>query len=133
MRLMPIAAALIAATAPALAQTPAKVSEPAPLSPKAAAALAGRTAGKPISCVRLRDVRSSEIVDETAIIYKLSGKRWLVNFPDGGCASLRPGRVTVTSTPSTNLCRGDIARIIDPPTPIEYGSCGLGSFVPYTR
>jgi hypothetical protein len=132
MRFLPVAAAtLIAAAAPALAQSPTP--DTAPLTPKVAAALAGRTAGKPISCVRLRDVRSTQIVDETAIIYKLSARKWLVNFPDGGCSALRPDRVMVTSTPSTNLCRGDIARIIDPPTPIEYGSCGLGNFVPYTR
>ncbi|MDB5688182.1 MAG: hypothetical protein JWL91_58 [Sphingomonas bacterium] len=124
------AAALIAGIG---VSAPARTPSAAELSPKVAAALAGRTAGKPRSCVPLRSVRSTEIVDETAIIYKLDRKRWLVNFPEGGCASLRPDRVLVTSTPSTNLCRGDIARIIDPPTPIEYGSCGLGDFVPYTR
>jgi hypothetical protein len=111
----------------------AKTLEPAPLTPKVAEVLAGRTAGKPVSCVRLREVRSTQIVDESAIIYKLNNKKWLVNFPSGGCASLRPERALVTSTPSTSLCRGDIARVIDPPTPIEYGSCGLGDFVPYTR
>ena len=78
-------------------------------------------------------MRSTRIVDESAIIYELSSKRWLVNFPAGGCSALRPDRVLVTRTPSDELCRGDIARIIDPPTPIEYGSCGLGDFVPYTR
>jgi hypothetical protein len=124
------ATALLAATG---ASVSAQSREPAPLTPKAAEVLAGRTAGKPVSCVRLRDVRSTQIVDESAIIYKLTNKRWLVNFPSGGCPSLRPDRTLVTSTPSTSLCRGDIARVIDPPTPIEYGSCGLGSFVPYTR
>lgn len=124
------------ASATILAATGVAAAAQAPdaaLTPKVAEALAGRTAGKPVSCVRLRDVRSTQIVDESAIIYKLSNKRWLVNFPAGGCASLRPDRALVTSTPSTSLCRGDIARVIDPPTPIEYGSCGLGDFVPYTR
>jgi hypothetical protein len=125
-----IAAASIAGVA---AAAPAQTPDAPTLSPKVAEALAGRTAGKPQSCVRLRDVQSTQIVDETAIIYRMSSKRWLVNFPEGGCPSLRPDRVLVTVTPSTNLCRGDIARVIDPPTPIEYGSCGLGTFVPYTR
>jgi len=124
------AAAVIASIGvPAAARAP----EAATLTPKVAEALAGRTAGKPVSCVRLREVRSTQVVDESAIIYKLNNKKWLVNFPSGGCASLRPERALVTSTPSTNLCRGDIARVIDPPTPIEYGSCGLGDFVPYSR
>jgi len=124
-------AAVVAATG--VAAAPAQAPEAAALTPKVAEVLAGWTAGKPVSCVRLRDVRSTQIVDQSAIIYKLSNKRWLVNFPAGGCASLRPDRTLVTSTPSTSLCRGDIARVIDPPTPIEYGSCGLGDFVPYTR
>ena len=124
------AAALIAGFA---AAAPAQTPDTPTLSPKAAEALVGRTAGKPQSCVRLRDVRSTEIVDETAIIYKMSKKHWLVNMPEGGCPGLRKDRVLVTVTPSTNLCRGDIARIIDPPTPIEFGSCGLGNFVPYDQ
>jgi len=132
MRLLAFAAALCAAGTAVAASRGSDAAAPA-LSAKATAALAGRTAGKPQSCVRLRDVRSTEIVDETAIIYKLDRRRWLVNVPEGGCPSLRPDRTLVTVTPSTNLCRGDIARVIDPPTPIEYGSCGLGNFVPYTR
>ncbi|MDB5662395.1 MAG: hypothetical protein JWM38_2495 [Sphingomonas bacterium] len=131
MRILPLAAALATfATGGAIsAQAPA----PAPMTAKVAKALEGRTAGRAESCVRLRDIRSTEIVDETAIIYKISRKRWLVNFPDGGCPSLRPDRVLVTRTPVGSLCRGDIARVIDPPTPIEYGACGLGDFIPYTR
>jgi hypothetical protein len=128
MLILASSALLAAAAVPGSAQAP----EAAALTPKVAEALAGRTAGKPLSCVRLRDVRSTQIVDESAIIYKLNNKRWLVNFPSGGCASLRPDRVLVTSTPSASLCRGDIARVIDPPAPIEYGSCGLSDFVPYT-
>jgi hypothetical protein len=131
MRILFLASAALIATMGV--PTSAQRSKETALTPKVAEVLAGRTAGKPVSCVRLRDVRSTQIVDESAIIYKLNNKRWLVNFPAGGCASLRPDRTLVTSTPSTSLCRGDIARVIDPPTPIEYGSCGLGDFVPYTR
>lgn len=137
MRILPFAAALLLGTAGASAQTPdaaaARTPDGTPLTAKVAKALAGRTAGKPESCISLRDARSSRIVDETAIIYEIDRKRWMVNFPAGGCASLRPERALVTVTPGTQLCRGDIARVIDPPTPIEYGSCGLGDFVPYTR
>lgn len=132
MRILTLAAAalLAAGGGPALAQ--AGDAGPPALSPKMIELLAGRTAGKPVSCVSLRDVRSTRIVDETAIIYELSRKRWLVNFPRGGCPSLREDRTLVTTTPSTRLCRGDIARVIDPPSPMEFGSCGLGDFVPYS-
>lgn len=140
MRILPLIAALTLGAAgaaaparevppPAAGQTP----DGQPFTPKLAQALAGRTAGKPTGCVHLRDVRSTQIVDESAIIYELNSRKWLVNFPAGGCSSLRRDRVMVTRTPSDDLCRGDIVRIIDPPAPIEYGSCGLGDFVPYTR
>lgn len=106
-----------------------------PLSDKAVAALAGRTAGKPVACISLRDVRSTRIIDETAILYEIgAGKRVYLNRPNGGrCTSLKPWRTIVTRTPGTRLCRNDIVRVIDPPTPVEFGVCGLGEFVPYTR
>lgn len=139
MRILPLAAAMLMGAAGASAQMldagalGGRQPDGTPLTPKMSKALAGRTAGKPVSCVQLRDIRSSRIIDASGIIYELNSKRWLVNFPAGGCSALRPERVLVTTTPTGELCRGDIARLIDPPTPIEYGSCGLGDFVPYTR
>ena len=140
MRILPLIAtlALGAAGAAAPARDPAppvagQTPDGRPFTAKLAKALAGRTAGKPTSCVHLRNVRSTRIVDESAIVYELSSRNWLVNFPAGGCSALRADRVMVTRTPSDDLCRGDIVRIIDPPAPIEYGSCGLGDFVPYAR
>lgn len=131
--LLMMEAAGASAQAPDAPAAAGRAPDGSPLTAKAAKALAGRTAGKPESCIRLHDVRSSQIVDESAIIYEISRKRWMVNFPAGGCAALRSDRAIVTRTPSDQLCRGDIARIIDPPAPIEFGSCGLGDFVPYTR
>jgi len=103
------------------------------LSPALASALVGRKAGAPTSCINLRDIRSTRIVDTSAIIYETSASRWYVNRPPSGCPGLRPERALVSRTPSTSLCSGDIVRIIDPPSPIEYGACGLGQFVPYSR
>ena len=128
MRLV-LAAALFAATG-CMTDRAATTAEP---SPKLREALAGRTAGPPTACISLRDIRATRIIDETAIIYEMSGRRWYVNMPAGGCPGLRPNRALVSRTPSTSLCSGDIVRIIDPPTPMEFGACGLGKFTPYTR
>jgi len=52
------------------------------------------------------------------------------------CISLtdiRSSRIIDTRTTTTSLCRGDIIRVIDPPNPMTFGSCGLGEFVPYTK
>lgn len=107
---------------------------PATLTPAVAKALEGRTAGTPVPCVNLRRMRGFRIIDETAIAYELSRSVWLVNFPQGGrCPNMTKDRAIATRTPSNQLCRGDLINIFDPATPIQYGSCALGSFVPYTR
>jgi hypothetical protein len=105
-----------------------------PLSAKALKLLEGRTAGKPVSCLSLRTVDSSMIVDQTAIIYKASNRVWYVNRPDGGsCSALRPQRTLVMHLTMNELCDLDIVRVVDMQSPIEYGACGVGKFVPYSK
>jgi len=106
-----------------------------PLSAKAAKLLEGRMAGKPVNCLSLPRVSSSTIVDQTAIIYKVSNRLWYVNRPDGGsCPALQPQRTLVTHLTMSELCDLDIVRVVDMQGPaMEYGSCGLGKFVPYTK
>ena len=119
-----------------LAATPllARSDSPAPLSEKAQKVLAGHTAGKPVRCIQLNRIGPTTIVDETAIIYKQSSRLWYVNQPDDGrCSLLKPRRMLITSTPTSQLCGNDMVTIADPSSPITYGSCGLGRFVPYTK
>ena len=107
---------------------------PAPLSAKAVKELAGRTAGEPVSCLQVARIRSSQIVDATAIIYKESSRRWYVNQPDEGrCAMLNPNRIIITRTSTGQFCVNDIITIAEAGSPITYGACGLGKFVPYSR
>ena len=107
---------------------------PAPLSARAVKELTGRTAGDPVSCIQLTRIRSSEIVDATAVIYKESAKRWYVNQPDGGrCDMLTPRRILITRTSGSQLCGNDLITIAEAGSPITYGACGLGRFVPYTK
>ena len=95
-------------------------------------ALAGRTAGKPTSCIQLTRVESSEIFDSGAILYRMRGGPDYLNTPPN-CSSLRQNRSISTRTPSSTICSGDILRVFDAPSHFEYGSCGLGEFVPYPR
>lgn len=116
-------------SAPALAER-----KEAPLSDKAQELLANYEPGGTVSCIPLRQVSSSRIVDETAIIYRINSRKLFVNRPAGGrCAGLRENRAIVTRSPSANLCSGDIAQVIDPPTRMEFGSCPLGTFTEYRR
>ncbi len=107
---------------------------PAPLSTRAQKALEGRTAGEPVACISLTRARQSSIIDATAIIYKESAKLWYVNQPDNGrCGQLNPNRILITRTSGTQLCGNDIVTIAEAGSPITYGACGLGRFVPYRK
>ena len=97
-----------------------------------AAAVEGRTAGAPRSCVSQLNLGASRSAGNEAIIFEGPGDTIYVNRPAGGCPNL-DGRTLVTRTTSTQLCRGDIVAVVDPVSGTEFGSCGLADFVPYTR
>jgi len=120
-----IGAMLISAALPAQA---AKVDQEARLSK----ALAGRVPGKPVSCIPLHRIQSSQIFDRTAILYKV-GTTYYVNRPASGANFLDRDDVMVTDTRSPNLCNVDIVHLLDQGTRMQSGSVGLGEFVPYTK
>ena len=111
--------------------------EPVELSPAARSrldeAVAGRTAGPPLACVPQRELRGNRSLGEDVILFEGPGDTVYVNRPSGGCARLDIGRALVTRTISSQLCRGDIATVVDPVNGIEWGACTLGDFVPYRR
>lgn len=130
--LAPILASLLA-VAVSGAPAPAKRAV-APLSDTALNALKDYQPVGTTSCIPLRTIESTRIVDPSAIIYKVSSRKLYVNQPDDGrCTALRKERALVTRTTTGNLCRMDIVRVIDPPTPIDFGSCILGDFTEYRR
>ena len=97
------------------------------------AALAGRTAERPLACVAQRELRGNRSLGEDVILFEGASHTVYVNRPSGGCARLDVGRALVTRTTSSQLCRGDIATVLDPVNGTEWGACILGDFVPYRR
>ncbi|MCE7795927.1 hypothetical protein LWE61_05050 [Sphingobium sufflavum] len=97
-----------------------------------ARAIEGRVAGKPVDCINLRDIQSSEIIDRKAILYRV-GRTLYVNTPDSGANFLNNGDILVTDTHSSQLCSIDIVRLVDSSSRMPSGSVGLGKFVPYTK
>ena len=98
-----------------------------------ARALADRSvAGPPMRCVDLRQVGGNRAIGRDAIVFT-QGTRVYLNRPSGDCSALRYGNTLVTRTMGGELCRGDIARVVDPVTRTIRGSCSLGEFVPYER
>ena len=96
-------------------------------------AIAGKVAGKPVSCISLRDIDRSQNIGENAIIYRISTNRFYVNKPRGGCSGLRDGRALITRIPTDRLCSGDVARVVDLTLGFEGPACILGEFTPYTK
>lgn len=94
--------------------------------------VSGRIAGRPVPCINLQNVRSTRIVDRTAIVYEAFGGTLYVNRPDSGSEMLHRDSTLVNRTGSSQLCSVDIVRLFEPGMPRPVASVGLGSFVPYT-
>jgi len=122
MRLAPLLG--LALSAPAFA---------AQLSPEAELAriLNGATPGKPQTCLPAFDRSEGKNVPQIGIVYGWGRTLYLNRFQDG--CHLDRDDVVVTSTPTGELCRGDIAHIVGSTSHIEHDSCVFGDFVPYTK
>lgn len=94
--------------------------------------LKGRVAGTPVDCIDITRIDDSEIVDRTAIVYRV-GSTLYVNRPDAGAQTLFRGDILVTDTVLARLCNVDIVRLIDPTQRAPKGFVNLGDFVPYAR
>ncbi|HJQ15570.1 MAG TPA: hypothetical protein VJ859_01100 [Allosphingosinicella sp.] len=99
---------------------------------KLQAALAGRTPEAPVGCVSQRLLRGNKGFGTATIVFESQSRNLVyVNHPPGGCPELDSFRALRTRTTTDQLCRGDIVSVFDPTSGIEYGSCGLGDFIPY--
>lgn len=92
-----------------------------------------KPSGPPTRCIPLRNIRSSQIFDRTAIVYDMGGGLRYLNRPSSGESSLRRGDVMVTDTRSPDLCSIDIVRMYDSASRMQTGFVGLGEFIPYRK
>jgi hypothetical protein len=82
--------------------------------------------GNSVSCVMLRSIRDTEILDDFTMLVETPGKTYLVEL-SGRCSGLaREGRYVHRST-GTSMCQGDIIQVIDSFGTMR-GSCNLGEF-----
>ena len=95
-------------------------------------ALQGRVAGAPVDCINLRQIRSSRIINNTAILYEAGGTVY-VNRPRAGREQLDQWDTLVTRLHDNRLCSVDTVRLYDAGSRIETGFVFLGEFVPYRR
>ena len=97
-------------------------------------ALAGRTAGQPVSCIGNMRGSDMTIVDDYTILFKEGGTVY-VQKPHGGCYGLGNGNYTLVTrlNGSSRLCNGQIGEIVDRVSGYGFGSCVFGDFVPYRK
>lgn len=91
-----------------------------------------RQAGKPLDCLHLRTVRSSTIIDGTAIVFESGGTLYL-NRPKAGADLLVGDKAILTSSDSGQICSGESVQLFDTASGIQSGSVFLGRFVPYRK
>lgn len=120
--------------AAALAAIPATASAREKLAPEEQLAklLEGRVAGEPQNCIPLSMARSSQVIDKTAIVYRVGSTLW-VNRPEGGASSLDDDDILVTKLSGSQLCSIDAVQLRDRSSHMYSGFVSLGKFVPYRR
>jgi len=96
-------------------------------------AIAGRVAGKPVTCINLRDIRSTDIIDDVGILYTTNGGTVYLNRPNGGASFLDDDDILVTRSFSSQLCNIDIVQLVDRAGRFPKGSISLGEFIPYAK
>lgn len=127
----PLIPTLLAAAALAIAPAALARDKLAP-EDQLAKLLKGRVAGKPQNCIPLAGASSSQIIDKTAIVYRIGGTMW-VNRPRGGAESLDDDDILVLKTSGSQLCSIDTIELHDRASHMYSGFVSLGEFVPYRR
>lgn len=127
--LLLIASALGSCTTAPAGPTQLSASEQAEL----AQLTAGKVAGPPISCLQHYQSDDMITVNESTVAFRDGRSRVYLNGMQGGCPNLRAPYALVTRSTTAQLCRGDIAEVVDTSTHMTVGSCVFGDFIPYTR
>jgi hypothetical protein len=94
-----------------------------------------RVVGEPVNCVNIRNIRSTNIVDNSTIDFKMAGGKVYRNSLPYSCPSLKSEDRFSYRTSLSQLCNVDIVRVLH-----SYGGqlqegagCGLGKFQPVEK
>ena len=94
----------------------------------------GRVAGQPVACINAGRIRGIQIIDRTAIIYRMSNGQIYVNRPALGAANLSSDAVINTTAIQGPLCSNEFVTFYDQGGMGMRGvaaSVAMGPFVPY--
>jgi hypothetical protein len=88
--------------------------------------------GKTKSCIGIRRIRESRVIDDSMIFFRGIGKTGYLNKLSGKCIGLAREERFSYSTTISQLCRGEILTVLDS-FGRPWGSCGLGEFEELTK
>ena len=89
--------------------------------------------GPAISCVPLRSIRNTTVVDDRTIDFHVSGRKIYRNTLPMRCPQLGFQRAFSYATSQSQLCSVDVITVIIQGSPgLQGASCGLGRFTPIT-
>jgi hypothetical protein len=125
-------AALLGGIAAMVAVAPAEAAQRMSPEARLARALEGRVPGRPVDCINLRDVRSSSVINDTAILYRI-GDTIYVNRPRAGARALNQWDTQVQRPFNNRLCSVDTVNMVNLQSGTYSGTVFLGEFVPYRR
>lgn len=88
-------------------------------------------AGEPQTCVQINQIRSTQVIDDQTIDFRMQGGRILRNTLPNRCPGLGFERAFSYRTSIAQLCNVDIITVVVQGGGPQIGaSCGLGQFVP---
>ena len=94
-----------------------------------------RAVGEPVNCVSLIQIRSTNVVDNSTIDFKMAGGKTYRNSLPYSCPGLKFEDRFSYRTSLSQLCNVDIVRVLH-----DYGGrlqegagCGLGKFQPVEK
>jgi hypothetical protein len=94
----------------------------------------GRVAGAPLSCLQSWNADDMRVIDDQTIVFGERSNQVYVANLQSPCDNVgQPGFALVTRTPTSQLCSGDIATVVQTTSGMTAGSCVIGTFTPYTR
>lgn len=88
-------------------------------------------AGDPVNCVQINRIRSTSIVDDQTVDFRMSNGTIYRNTLPNSCPGLNAADAFSYRTSQSQLCNVDIIRVLNTGGGPRFGaSCGLGQFVP---
>jgi hypothetical protein len=94
--------------------------------------LAGKQAGEPVNCISNTGSPQLIKVSDDILLYRVSSRLVYRNDLRPSCPGLsRDDDILVTRLFGSQICSGDIIRLVDRTSGIGGGGCAYGKFTPY--